>query len=409
MSEFEDAKQNLREALKSIGKEDYFSRLKSPEKFVEVDVPVKTDSGEVKNFTGYRSIHSTLRGPGKGGIRFSKEVNEDEVKALSLWMSLKCAIADIPFGGAKGGVAVDLSDLSEPEEEKLSRNYIEAISEFVGVEKDVPAPDMNTGAKHMAWMMDEYSKIKGENTPGVITGKPVEAFGSRGRADATGYGAVYVIEELIEQEGLEPEELTAAVQGFGNAAEPAVEKLMELGIEVVAVSDSGGAVYNRDGLDYEELVECRTERGSVCRNGGEEISNEELLELDVDFLVPAAVEGVITEENASDVSADYVVEIANGPTTRKADDILERRDIEMIPDVLANSGGVTVSYYEWVQNRTGEYWEREKVLEKLRENIQGAYRNFRELKQEEEVYGRKAAYMIAAERLVETLKTRRNA
>lgn len=409
MTEFEDAKENLRDALKSVGKEDYFSQLKNPEKFVEVDVPVKLDSGEVQNFTGYRSLHSTLRGPGKGGIRFSEGVNEDEVKALSLWMSLKCAIADIPFGGAKGGVEVNPDELSEAEEERLSRNYIESISEIVGVEKDVPAPDMNTGGKHMAWMMDEYSKIKGENTPGVITGKPVETFGSKGRADATGFGAVYVIEELIEQEDLEPENLTAAVQGFGNAAEPAVKRLDEIGVNVVAVSDSGGAVYNPEGLSHDELVECENERGSVCRGIGEEISNAELLELKVDFLIPAAIEGVITEDNADNISADYVVEIANGPTTRKADSILQERGVKMVPDVLTNSGGVTVSYYEWVQNRTGDYWPREKVLGKLKDNIQDAYLSFRELKNEEEVYGRTAAYMIAAEHLVETLKARKNA
>lgn len=255
-------------------------------------------------------------------------------------------------------------------------------------------------------MMDEYSKIQGETTPGVITGKPVNAFGSKGRAEATGYGAAYVIEKIIEEENMTPSDLTAAVQGFGNAAHPAVEKLIEMGVDVVAVSDSGGAIYSEKGFGYQELVDCKRDRGTVCKVGND-LSNEELLGLDVDFLVPAAIENVITEENAGDVSAEYVVEIANGPTTRGADAVLEENGVTMIPDVLANSGGVTVSYYEWVQNRTGEYWAREKVLEKLRNNIQGAYKQFRELRDSEDVYGRKAAYMMAARKIVDATEARR--
>ncbi len=404
MSELQDAQQNLEEALKSIGKKGYFERLKHPQRFVEVNFPVEMDSGEKKVFKGFRSQHNTARGPGKGGIRFSKNVNEDEVKALSLWMTLKCAVADIPFGGAKGGVVVDPNELSESEEERLSRKYIEAVAEIIGVDRDVPAPDMNTSGKNMAWMMDEYSEDNRELTPGVITGKPVEAFGSKGRAEATGYGAAYVIEKLIEEEDLSGE-LTAAVQGFGNAAEPAVEKLEEMGVDVVAVSDSSGAVYESEGFSHEELTECKREHGTVCKIG-DGISKEELLTLDVDFLVPAALEGVITEENARDIQADYIIEIANGPTTRKADEILEEKGVEMIPDVLANSGGVTVSYYEWVQNRSGEYWEREKVLEKLQENIQGAYMQFRERRKERDVYGRDAAYQMAVEKIVKAMEAR---
>jgi glutamate dehydrogenase (NAD) (EC 1.4.1.2) len=344
-----------------------------------------------------------VRGPGKGGIRFSPNVNEGEVKALSLWMSLKTAVAGIPYGGAKGGVVVDPSELSNSELKKLSENYIESISEFVGVEKDVPAPDMNTGEREMAWMMREYSKIQGKTTPGVVTGKPVEAFGSKGRAEATGYGAAYVVEKIIEEENMEPEDLTAAVQGFGNAAAPAVERLDEIGVDVVAVSDSSGVAYKEDGFDYEDLVDAKEKHGEV-KAAGEEISNDELFGLDVDFLMPAALEGVITEENADNVKADYVVEVANGPTTREADKILEENGVEMIPDVLANSGGVTVSYYEWVQNRTGEYWEKEEVLSKLRDNIQEAYMQFQERKQGE--YGRDAAYRIAAEKIVEAIEAR---
>lgn len=405
MSALEDARRNLEDALKAIDREEYFDRLKNPERFVEVNFPVMMDSGEKKVFRGFRAQHNTARGPGKGGIRFSPDVSEDEVKALSLWMSLKCAIADIPYGGAKGGVIVDPSDLSETEEERLSRSYVDSIAEIIGVDRDVPAPDMNTGSKQMAWMMDEYSEDNRELTPGVFTGKPVEAFGSKGRADSTGYGAAYIVEEIVRKNEKDMEKVTAAVQGFGNAAAPAVKKLDEMGVKVVAVSDSSGATFSEDGFSYEKLTQCRNERGTVCKIG-EEISNEELLELDVDFLIPGAIEGVITEENAEDIDADFIVELANGPTTRKADEILEEREVTVIPDVLANSGGVTVSYYEWVQNRSGEYWPEEKVLDKLRNNIQGAYKQFRELRDSEDVYGRQAAYMIGARKIVETMEAR---
>ena len=405
MTELEDARENLKDALEKIGEEDFFERLKDPQRFVETNFSVEIDDGETEVFKAFRSQHNTARGPGKGGIRFSPDVNEDEVKALSIWMSLKCAIADIPYGGAKGGVVVDPSELSESEEERLSRNYIDSIAEIIGENRDVPAPDMNTGGKHMAWMMDEYSEDNRELIPGVITGKPVEAFGSKGRADATGFGAVYVIEQIIDDEGLEAENLTAAVQGFGNAAAPAVKRLEEIGIDVVAVSDASGATYDSEGLSHSELLECKSRNGEVCKIG-EEISNGELLELDVDFLIPAAIGGVINEDNVGDVSADYIVEIANGPTTREADEVLEEKEVTVIPDVLANSGGVTVSYYEWVQNRSGEYWDEEKVLDKLRENIQGAYREFRDLRDSRGLYGRDAAYMIGAEKIVKSMKAR---
>jgi glutamate dehydrogenase/leucine dehydrogenase len=404
MSELEDAQENLEEALKSIGKEEYFPRLKNPERFVEVNFPVEMDSGEKRVFKGFRSRHNSARGPGKGGIRFSENVNEDEVKALSIWMTLKCAVADIPFGGAKGGVVVNPRELSESEEEMVSRRYIDAVAEIIGENQDVPAPDMNTSGKHMAWMMDEYSEDRRELKPGVITGKPVEAFGSKGRAEATGYGAAYVIEKLIEVEELSGS-LTAAVQGFGNAAEPAIEKLEEMGVNIVAVSDSSGATYTSEGFSHQELKDCKRDHGTVCKIG-DNISNEELLTLNVDFLIPAALEGVINEENADEIRADYVIEIANGPTTREADEVLEKKGVEMIPGVLANAGGVNVSYYEWVQNRSGEYWEREKVLEKLRKNIQGAYTQFRERKEEEDIYGREAAYRMAAEKIVKAMESR---
>ncbi|MFB6203486.1 MAG: Glu/Leu/Phe/Val dehydrogenase [Candidatus Nanohaloarchaea archaeon] len=405
MTELEDARKNLRDALEKIDAEDHYERLKDHERTVEVNFEVEMDDGSTEVFRGYRSQHSTLRGPAKGGIRFSPDVNEEEVKALSLWMSLKCAVADIPYGGGKGGVVVNPSRLSESEEKRLSERYIEAISPLIGPDRDVPAPDMNTGGKHMAWMMDAYSRTEGDMVPAVITGKPVEAFGSEGRSDATGYGAAYVIEKMIEEEGLETGDLTAAVQGFGNAASPAVEKLEEMGVDVVAVSDRGGGTYDPEGLDHDQLVEHVEEKGTVSGHA-EDLSNEDLLELDVNFLIPAAIGGVITGENADEVSADYIVEIANGPTTREADEILEDRDITVVPDILANSGGVTVSYYEWVQNRTGEYWDREEVLERLRNNIQGAYTDFRQLREEESVYGREAAYRIAVRRLVDAIEAR---
>lgn len=403
MSELEDARNNLREALKAINQEKYFEYLKDPERFVEVNFPVEMDNGEKKMFKGFRSQHSTVRGPGKGGIRFSPHVNEDEVKALSLWMTLKCTIADIPYGGAKGGVIVNPEELSEAEEERLSRRYVDAVAEIIGENRDIPAPDMNTNSQHMAWMMDEYSTDEREHIPGVITGKPVEVFGSKGRDKSTGYGAVYIIEKIIERENIENP--TAAVQGFGNAAEPAVQKLEEIGVKIVSVSDSKGAAYDENGLEYQNMVECERKHGEVCK-AGTKIESEEVLYQDVDFLIPAAIEGVITEENADKIKADYVVEIANGPTTRKADQILENNGVGVVPDVLANSGGVTVSYYEWVQNKSGEYWDEEKVLHKLKENIQGAYEQFREVKEKRNSYGRKAAYIMAAEKLVNAMKYR---
>jgi len=405
MSQLEDSRKNLEDALETLDKQDFYERLAFHERTLETHVTVERDSGREEVFKAFRSQHSTLRGPGKGGIRFSEDVSEEEVKALSLWMTLKTAVADIPYGGAKGGVVVDPSELSDSEEKRLSEAYTDSISEFIGPDRDVPAPDMNTGARHMAWMMDEYSRIEGKTVPSVITGKPVEAFGSKGRAKATGYGAVYIVEKIIEEEGLESEELTAAVQGFGNAAEPAVKRLEEIGVDVIAVSDSGGATFESDGFSHELLTECKREAGTVCKTG-ENISNKELLSLDVDFLLPAAIQEVITEENAGDIQADYIVEIANGPTTRKADEILEKRDVTVIPDILANSGGVTVSYYEWVQNRSGEYWEKEKVLEKLKKNIQGAYTQFTEVREEQKAYGRDTAYIIAARKLVSALEAR---
>jgi glutamate dehydrogenase len=401
MNQFEEAQQTLKYALQKLDEEEFYDRLARPDRFVEVNFPVEMDSGEKKVFKGYRSQHSNLRGPGKGGIRFSPEVNEEETKALGLWMMLKCAVADIPFGGAKGGVVVDSSTLSESEEERLSKNYIDAIAEIIGENRDVPAPDMNTGSKHMAWMMDEYSEDERELTPGVITGKPVEAFGSKGRDVSTGYGAAYIIEKIVEDKALK--DPTVAVQGFGNAAAPAVEYLDSLGLNIVAVSDSSGATYREEGFSYEGLVECREERGSVCKIG-EKISNEELLELDVDFLVPGAIQEVITEDNAEDIKADYIVEIANGPTTAEADQILSDMDVKIIPDILANSGGVTVSYYEWVQNRSGEYWPKEEVLEKLRENMVSAFETFNQ--EERGKTDREKAYILAAEKLIQAFKAR---
>jgi glutamate dehydrogenase/leucine dehydrogenase len=347
-----------------------------------------------------------VRGPGKGGIRFSPAVNEDEVKALSLWMSLKCAVVDIPYGGGKGGVSVDPSELSKSELERLSRRYVDSVFNVIDPDTDIPAPDMNTGEQEMAWMMDEYSQLEGSKTPESFTGKPVETGGSEGRGDSTGFGAAYIIEKIIEETDQEPEDMTAAVQGFGNAASPAVKKLDEIGVNVVAVSDSSGATYNENGLSYKELIKCDRERGEVCPVG-EGISNQELLELDVDFLVPAAIEGVITEENADDISADYVVEIANGPTTREADEVLKGKDVKMIPDILANAAGVTVSYYEWIQNRTGEYLDREEVLNRLQSNMIKAYKEFKETRDEEGIYGRQAAYMMAAERIVNSLEAQK--
>jgi glutamate dehydrogenase (NAD(P)+) len=380
--------ENVAQILK-LDKE-ILKRLSAPERFVEVNFPVKMDSGKFKMFKGFRSQHNSALGPYKGGLRFSPEVCESEVKALSMWMSWKCAIADIPYGGGKGGVIVNTKELSAGEIERLSRAFVRAIHELIGPDKDVPAPDMYTTPEIMNWMVEEYVKIKNEELKiknnksekrkansdllATFTGKPIEKGGSQGRTEATGQGGVYILERLAEKKNLKPEDTTIAVQGAGNVGYYFAKLAEELGFRVVAISDSKSAIYKESGLDIDAIMKYKESKGSFkgCEDC-EQITNEELLELEVDVLVPAAVENVINDMNAKNVKARYIIEMANGPTTPEADKILSKNKVLVIPDVLANCGGVTVSYFEWVQNRKGEKWTKEEVLSKLKEKIVSAF------------------------------------
>ncbi len=405
MSVLEDAQANLSEALENTDNTDYERRLMEPERSLEVSFTVRMDDGSTRSFDGFRTQHSTVRGPGKGGVRFSPRVNDDEVQALSTWMTLKCALADIPLGGAKGGVSVDPSELSESEEERLTRRFTDAIEPVIGPDTDVPAPDMNTGREHMAWIFDEYSRLEGEETPAVVTAKPLEVGGSRGRADSTGFAAADLMKAVAEDRNKDIGEVTVAVQGFGHAARPFVKRATRLGANVVAVSDAEGGTHDPDGFEYRPLADHSDDTGSVT-GFADDISNAELLEMDVDFVVPAAIEEVITEENAPDIRADTVLEIANGPTTYEADKVLYDNGVEVIPGILANAGGVTVSYYEWVQNRQGDYWSREEVLDRMKESMLSAYDDFRRRREERGIRGRVAAYEVAVERVVEAMEYR---
>ena len=354
-------------------------QLKRPKALLEVSIPVRMDDGSLRVFTGYRCRHDDTRGPAKGGIRFHPDVSRAEVQALSFWMTCKCACAGIPFGGAKGGVIVNPKELSRLELERLSRGYMQQVADFVGPETDVPAPDVYTNATVMGWMMDEYSKIVRKRTPAVITGKPIALGGSLGRDDATGRGAYYCIKEIEKRRHWNPKAIRVAVQGFGNAGQNVVRLLHADGYKIVAVSDSRGGIYSQDGFDVPSLIQQKNEarklqavycHGSVCEMvPAKSITNEELLELDVDLLLPAALENQISESNAGKIKARVIVELANGPTTVEADPILTERDVLVVPDILANAGGVTVSYFEWTQNRAGYYWSLDEVRDRLRKII----------------------------------------
>jgi glutamate dehydrogenase (NADP+) len=332
-------------------------------------------------------------------------VNASEVKALAFWMTIKCAVAGLPYGGGKGGVVVNARELSEGELERLSRGYVRALAVCLGPDVDVPAPDVYTNARVMAWMVDEYSKIVGRHSPAVITGKPLALGGSAGRDDATGRGAFYVLKELAERDGLEPGRTRVAVQGFGNSGQHFAAHCAEAGFKVVAVSDSRGGVYNPEGLDIPGQIRAKDSTGRLDGSGAKTISNEELLELDVDVLAPAALEDQITERNAGDVRAKYIIELANGPTTGGADRILHERGAVVVPDILANAGGVTVSYFEWVQNRSGDVWKAEEVDRRLSETMRGALKDVLAMAERKgDLPLRTAAYTLALNRLAEAIE-----
>ncbi|MQL50724.1 glutamate dehydrogenase [Desulfofundulus thermobenzoicus] len=374
--------------------------LKEPKRILTVSVPLRKDDGSLDVYQGFRVQHNLARGPAKGGIRFHQDVTLEEVIALAALMTWKCAVVDIPYGGAKGGIICNPKELSTGELERLTRRYVTEISIIIGPEKDIPAPDVNTNPQVMAWIMDTFSMQHGYSIPAVVTGKPLEIGGSQGRNEATGRGCVYTIEEAASGCGLNLAEATAAVQGFGNVGAVAAACLNDLGCRVVAVSDSKGGVYCEGGLDIAEVREYKERTGSVVGYpDATPITQQELLALDCDILVPAALENQITEANAADIRAKIVAEAANGPTTARADDILQQRGIMVIPDILANAGGVVVSYFEWVQGMQHFFWSKDEVNRQLRRRIVSSFREVWEIAQRERVSMRTAAYMIALERV----------
>lgn len=413
MSLFQNTLQQLQLASKTMKLDLAVEQILShPERIIEVSIPVKMDNGSLRVFKGFRVQHNSIRGPYKGGIRFHPEVDMDEVKALSTWMTIKCAVVDIPFGGGKGGIIVDPKELSPRELEALTRGYTLALAPFIGPEIDIPAPDVYTNAQIMAWIVDEYSKIHGRNQLGVVTGKSVAIGGSEGREEATSQGGVYVLEEILAQASQNPSEMTVVVQGFGNAGSHVARKLHEAGFKILAVSDSKGGLYCEEGLDPVQALACKNESGKVgeCLIAGKSckmVTNEELLQIPCDVLVLSALENQVRGDNAHQVQAKLILELANGPVTPEADEILNQKGIEVIPDILANAGGVTVSYFEWVQNTTNFYWSKEEVQEKLKEKMRNAVRSIREAVVKFNCTYRTAAYIVALRRLEEAIRWRR--
>lgn len=387
---------------------DVVEILKKPKRVIAVHFPVRMDDGSIKVFEGFRAQHSDAVGPAKGGIRFHPDVTMDEVKAMSMWMSFKCGVVGLPYGGGKGGVICDPRKLSKAELEKVSRGFMEAIVDFVGPEKDIPAPDVYTTPQIMGWMMDTYSRMKGATTPGVITGKPLSIGGSLGRNEATAQGCVYTILSALNDIDRAPKQATVAIQGYGNAGRITAKLLADLGCNIVAISDSTCALYHQDGLDLDKINHLKDDEQATIRDLGQQycITNEELLELDVDVLVPAAMENVLTSKNAQRVKAKIIAEAANGPTTPGADRIFKKKGVIVIPDILANAGGVTVSYFEWVQNLSHYYWTAEEVADKLEEKMVGAYEQVRDLADEYKTDLRTAAFMISILRISEAMQAR---
>ena len=380
--------------------------LRNPKRQLTVSIPVKMDDGSIHVFEGHRVQHSIARGPSKGGIRYHPGVTLDEVKALAMWMTWKCAVVNIPFGGAKGGVTVDPKQLSLGENERLTRRYTSEISILLGPDRDIPAPDVYTNSQTMAWMMDTYSMMQGYSSLGVVTGKPLSIGGSVGRNEATAEGCFVAIEEAAKRRRITLKGATAAVQGFGNAGSFVAKFLAEAGVKVIAVSDSKGGIHNPKGLELEGVASAKEKKGSVTAGKGDRIGNDEILELDVDILVPAALEGVITRKNASKVKARIVAEAANGPTTPDADDILRRKGIVVIPDILANAGGVTVSYFEWVQNLYSFFWDAEMVRTHLQRTIRRAYQDVETAAHRHDTDLRTGALVVAVGRVEEATRIR---
>jgi glutamate dehydrogenase (NAD(P)+) len=374
--------------------------LRHPEKEITLSIPVLMDNGEIEVFTGYRVLHNTSRGPAKGGIRFDPNVNRDEVKALAAWMTWKCAVVNIPFGGAKGGVICDPLKLSVAELERITRRYTAGLIGVLGPDSDVPAPDVNTNERVMAWVMDTYSMHMRHTVTSVVTGKPVEMGGSLGRREATGRGCMWVTLAALEHLGMRAAGATVAVQGFGNVGSVAAQLLQTQGCKVIAIGDRSGGIVNTKGIDVNDAIAHTKEHRSLeGYNKGDRISNDDLLTLEVDVLVPAALENVITRKNASKIRARVICEGANGPTTAPADAILDEKGVFVIPDILANAGGVTVSYFEWVQDRGGYFWTETTVNDRLQQIMQDSFRAVLELSRRHKVNMRTAAYMLSISRV----------
>lgn len=405
---FAIAQQQLDTVAEHLGLDDGMRRiLRSPNRELTVSFPVIMDDGRTEVFTGHRVQHNVARGPAKGGIRYSPLVTLSEVRALSMWMTWKCAVVNLPFGGAKGGVCCNTKEMSRREIEGLTRRFTTEIAFLIGPASDIPAPDMYTDARVMAWMMDTYSMHKGYSVPGVVTGKPISVGGSQGRSEATGRGCVYAIINVAKQVGIDLDGATVAVQGFGNAGSVAARLLTQLGCRVIAASDSKGGIYLEGGLDAEALQACRRETGSVSNfSSGDRLSNEELLTLPCDILVPAALENQLTERIAPQVQTKLIAEAANGPTTPQADAIFRDRGVTVIPDILANAGGVTVSYFEWVQNLQEFHWKEEQVNQQLKDVMDASCGQVMAIAERERTNLRSAAYIVAVDRVVNAIQDR---
>jgi len=387
--------------------DDVLERLKYPERVLETNLSIERDDGSLARFKAFRSQFNGDRGPYKGGIRYHPSVTRDEVKALSGWMVYKCAVVDIPYGGGKGGIVIDPAAYSESELERVTRAFAAELRPFIGEDRDIPAPDVNTGQREMNWIKDTYELLENTTEPGVITGKALDSGGSEGRVEATGRSTMLTAREAFEYLGTDMEEATVAVQGYGNAGWIAANLLEDLGASIVAVSDSSGAIYAADGLDTRAVKDFKNETGSVSGyvDAEEEFSNDDLLTLDVDLVVPAALENAIDEALARDVEADVIVEAANGPITPKADAVLTDRDVHVFPDILANAGGVTVSYFEWVQNRQRFYWSEERVNDELETVIVDAFDALTDTYEEHDLENfRTAAYVVAIQRVVDAFE-----
>lgn len=397
----------IEQALKRLGYSDeMFDLLREPLRLLTVRIPVRMDDGNTKVFTGYRAQHNDAVGPTKGGVRFHPDVNEDEVKALSIWMSLKCGIVDLPYGGGKGGIICDPRNMSFRELERLSRGYVRAISQMVGPNKDIPAPDVMTNSQIMSWMMDEYSRIREFDAPGFITGKPLVLGGSHGRETATAKGVTIMINKALDKRGIKLKDARVIIQGFGNAGSYLAKFMHDTGAKVVGISDVHGGLYNPEGLDIEYLLDRRDSFGTVTKLFKNTLTNKEILEQECDILVPAAIENQITMENAHRIKAGIVVEAANGPTTLEATKVLTERGTLLVPDVLASSGGVVVSYFEWVQNNQGYYWTENEVHSKLQEVLENAFENVYTIHSTRKVDMRLAAYMVGVRKMAEAARFR---